>query len=342
MKRHDFIQTVVRAEMSDKEQIRETCVNQVDNVLSKKRGIWVKRMVPAVACAAVVLAAVLIFPHMNNNLINGLGTEKNNPSGQSETNDNQGNKNPSIPNQTSEAEIVEIPNWDDMTITGKFSVISFDGASYFVNEAKINPSYIDKLLGKATSSGQDVYEDKIYSINCEVYSLKSISSKCAVAVKYEGYDGYYPFNSHDYIPATLSDLINDLNLRENLVFNKIYYSYWKDNVVANGNYITMEYTLPDTSVIWDLLLSDTSIKNAGDEHYTAEEMGISIDVKVIGYKNISLSVNADGYLQTNILGTGKSFFIGKDKVQAFMDYVLANGAGTVYGAGAKTEKPIPE
>jgi len=36
-------------------------------------------------------------------------------------------------------------------------------------------------------------------------------------------------------------------------------------------------------------------------------MGISIDVKVIGEKNIALSVNEDGYLQTNILARENHF-----------------------------------
>jgi hypothetical protein len=48
-------------------------------------------------------------------------------------------------------------------------------------------------------------------------------------------------------------------------------------------------------------------------------------VKTIGYRNISLSVDDRGYLQTNILDTGKSFYIGEDNVRAFVDYVLRNG-----------------
>ena len=59
-------------------------------------------------------------------------------------------------------------------------------------------------------------------------------------------------------------------------------------------------------------------------------MAIDIDVKVLGYKGIALGVTADGYLQTNIFDTPdspvKTFFIGKVKVQAFIDYVKANGS----------------
>jgi len=42
----------------------------------------------------------------------------------------------------------------------------------------------------------------------------------------------------------------------------------------------------------------------------------------------NVAVDADGYLQTNILDTAKVFFIGKDKAQAFVDYVTTNGTAT--------------
>jgi len=225
-----------------------------------------------------------------------------------------------------------IKRWDERTVSEKYGNVGLNGSLYHVGREKIDPLLIGESLGESSAFGYDAYEnEQKKTIKCSLYSLKSISPKCAVAVKYEGWGGYFPFSTYDYVPATLGDLIHDLNLRENFVFNKIYYSYWKDGVVADGNYIMMEYTLPDTSVIWDLLLSDTSIKNAGDAHYIDSIMGVSIDVKVIGAKNIALSVNEDGYLQTNILATGKSFFIGQEKVQAFIDYVLDNGKGEILG-----------
>jgi len=98
------------------------------------------------------------------------------------------------------------------------------------------------------------------------------------------------------VPSTLGDLINDLNLRDNLVFGMVY-----EEPSADNDFTMTAYTLPGTSVIWDLLLSDTSIKNEGDMHdgvpfAFVSVMGVSIDVNVIGYTNISLAVDADGFL----------------------------------------------
>ena len=224
-----------------------------------------------------------------------------------------------------------------MPITQKFSTVMFNGVEYSVSTVlldpsgsesgtlEIDPAEIAELIGVSTSSGHDVYDDyKKYTINCEIYSMRSISSECAIAVKYEGHDGYFPFKNPHFIPETLGDLIDGLNLRENLVFNRIHYDYFEDDI-----YVSSVYTLPDYSVIWDLLLSDTTVRNETDVMNTVSIMGISIDINVVGYRNISLSVNDSGFLRTNILDTGKSFYIGEDTVQAFVGYVISNGNGTV-------------
>jgi hypothetical protein len=240
------------------------------------------------------------------------------------------------------------PHWDEMPITQKFSTVIFNGVEYTVSTVlfdqseaglgaweidqsgswfgtlEIDPAEITELVGTATASGYDAYEGKEYAINCDIYSLRSISSECAIAVKFEDYDGYYPFKNPYYVPETLGDLIDDLNLRENLVFNQIHYDYFEGDV-----YVSTVYTLTDYAVIWHLLLADTSAKNEPDVMNNGNIMGISLDVKTIGYRNISLSVNDMGYLQTNILDTLKSFYIGEDNVRAFVDYVLRNGDRTV-------------
>jgi hypothetical protein len=200
-------------------------------------------------------------------------------------------------------------------------VAAFAGSQWGTLE--IAPTEVGELIGAATARGYDSYENKEYATDCEIYALQGISSECAVAVKVAGDEGYYPFKNPYYEPATLGDLIDGLNLREHLVFNRIHYDYFEDGV-----YVMSVYTLPDYAVLWDLLLADTAAKYEPDMLLGASLMGVSIDVKVVGYRNISLAVNDQGYLLTNILDSGKVFYIGEDRVQAFVDYVLANGTRT--------------
>lgn len=240
-------------------------------------------------------------------------------------------------------EISVVKPWEQLSLREKYNNVKWNNQSYYVGGGKIDEITINNKLGSITAIGVDELNNhKKHSIKCDVYSIKSVSSQCIVAIKYQGYKGYYPFINSCYTPATLGDFIKDLNLKENLIINnKIYYSYWKDDVIAPGNYITMAYSLPDPSVIWDLLLSDASIKNSGDEHYTNSLMDVSIDIKITGEKNAALSVNEDGYLQTNILGTGKSFYIGKKNVNEFVKYVKKHGSGNAIITQPK-EKMIDE
>ena len=204
-----------------------------------------------------------------------------------------------------------------------------NGIEYSAQGSEVEPQSVGTLVGQTTLVGYDIYEnDRKYTKTGQIFALNRISPNCAVAVQLEGFDEYFIYKNGWYTPETMGDLIDDLNLRENLVINQIDYSYWKDGRTVNGNFIQMQYTIADPSVVWEMLLNDRTLKNEGDAHYSKAAMGVSVDVLIVGQKNISLAVNEDGYLQTNILDSGKSFFIGKDKVQAFIAYVLAHGNGT--------------
>ena len=63
-------------------------------------------------------------------------------------------------------------------------------------------------------------------------------------------------------------------------------------------------------------------------NFGKELISVSINIELLGYENISLTVTEDGYLTTNILDTGKAFFIGKEKAEEFYGYVRENCEGT--------------
>ena len=212
-----------------------------------------------------------------------------------------------------------VPRWEERTIAEQYTEAVWKGNIYTLSAGKIDDSLIQAHIGTVSVLGADYHNDTLHTASADAYSLKSISPHAAFAIKHKGYAGYFPFTANEYTPAILGDLIDDLNLRENLVFNDITYSY-----LENQTQIYEYYQLPDAA-IWDLLLSNPSLKNEGDAHYTKPGMRIPIDVKVIGSKNISLAVNDTGYLQTNILGSAKTFFIGQERVQAFVDYVRSSG-----------------
>ena len=119
-------------------------------------------------------------------------------------------------------------------------------------------------------------------------------------------------------------------MKENISFGTIYYNYWDKG--ANEN-INVEFYNVDNEMIWQKLFSNLNSENVysdNDKYISdnfSESIDISVNIPILGYEKISISLTDKGYLLTNILDTGKGFYIGKDKVQEFLDYIKKNYDG---------------
>ena len=228
---------------------------------------------------------------------------------------------------SSEQDSYKIPRWENMTVTQKFPYLSFNGYEYSTADKVVPEESIGKKLTSATLTGKDVYTGKTYAINADIYEITGISKNCAVSLKFEGYDELYVCRNSGYRPETLGQFIDDLNLKNTLTFGKAYATIQKDK----NSYAQTEYSGLDGEKVWEMLLSDRELKNV--ENYDSMNFGkklisVSINIELLGYENISLAVTGDGYLTTNILDTGKAFFIGKEKAENFAEYVRENCEGT--------------
>ncbi len=192
--------------------------------------------------------------------------------------------------------------------------------------------------------GYDYTDDKEYSTAADVYAIEGISHACAVAVKFAQSEGYYIYINTGYSPETLGQLIDDLSLRDNMSFGRIYIEDYTDP----DNIFTEEYSEIDSSDIWDMLLDDPTAPSLPDyddrEKYDGiidysykTRLDISIDIPILGYENIAMWTDENGYLQTNILDTGKYFCIGEEKAENFKNYVRENYTGTTETCSAAEE-----
>ena len=68
MKGKDIIEAAVRAEMPDMDALRNDCIRQAANKATMARSVWVKRLVPAAACAAIIIAAVFAVLQFSQNV----------------------------------------------------------------------------------------------------------------------------------------------------------------------------------------------------------------------------------------------------------------------------------
>lgn len=220
-----------------------------------------------------------------------------------------------------------IKRWDEKTNTEKFPIVKINGAEYGVANRPIPYDKIGNSITKLTVLGKDKYTNSEYAANVEIYEIKGISTECAAAVKYEGDGKYYVCHNSHYKPETLGQFMNDLSLKENLTFVS-----FSGTQTKNGKVICdVEYTNVDKAKVWELLFSDTAAKAVKDYDSMNFETaaGIAIDLKLLGYENISLAVTRNGYLTTNILDTGKAFYIGKPAAEKFLSYLEKDCKTTV-------------
>lgn len=225
-----------------------------------------------------------------------------------------------------------VPRWDEMSISQQFVEVQYNNNVYSSRITKISKDNILQNIGNSTLAGYDTYTKTTYSKKGTLYSIKGIAEKCAIAVKFEGDTDYYVYVNSYYRPKTLGEFIEVLNLKDNISFGTIYYNYWDKEVQEN---INIEFYDVDNEFIWKKLFSNLTLENIYSDNdtgkYTSERfsqsISISIDIPLLGYKNISVSLTDKGYMLTNILDTGKGFYIGEDKVKEFLEYIKENYDG---------------
>ncbi len=228
-----------------------------------------------------------------------------------------------------------VPKWDERTIEEQYRTLMLSNETYGSRCIEVESSLVMEKIASAKASGYDDYTDKTYTTDVEVYRISKVSEGFAVAVKFAESDKYYAYGKGFYTPDTLEGFINDLNLKDNLSFSgKITCTNWKNDYKTSDE-VTFEGDV--NKAVWEILLADTDIPITlmdadKDIKYTlnrGKTMQIVISVNLFGYNNIVMNVDENGYLTTNILSSGKYFYIGKEKANEFINYVENNFEGYI-------------
>ena len=196
-----------------------------------------------------------------------------------------------------------IPKWNERTLPTQFMEFELNGIGYNTKNHIIEGSYIGGFLGTVTMEGQDIYEDKIHSINAEVFSINDFSSECAVAVKFDGYDNYYVYINRDYSPATLGELVDALKLNDTISFGAL---------TPDDRTFVTDY---NKYFISGLLNEYRDCATLFDYVGHRKLFSVSASVDILGINNKSLAITEDGYITTNIMERGYAFYIGEDKAK---------------------------
>ena len=314
----------------DDDKLTEANAGEAKQVRPAGRTFWRKSALIAAAVFIVTISVYLVWALIKPGL---WPFEKTNPATTSAS--------------TTETASMPVPRWDELEVQEQYiGGAMINGIEYQSSARAIDASLIETVLGSLQLSGYDFYADKTHQIEATYYQVKNIDPDCVVAVRYEGYEGYYGFFNSGYQFKTLDDLITRLNLPVHMQLNNIFiHNIWQGETqkeLLRWDY----YSLPDQKIVWDILLANRAIINEGESaRYKLgwEIMSISIDYAPAGQSNIGIVLFDNGYLCTNILGSLQSFYIGKESVMAFRDYVLENGTlNKSIGLETPGETTVPE
>ena len=293
----------------------------------KKRPVKIFRYAGIAACLAVAVVAGVVISQSDfvtpppvlteettgNESGGGKNTQEITPSPEIVT-------TPAIEIAT-EAEMAIIPQWVDLAVPMRYNEAKLGNITYSTQNTEISAENILGFLGSTEMQGYDIYTDTTYTVNAELYSIKSICTDCAVAVKIGDEDKYYVYVNVWYTPETLEDLIDAIDMKNTVSFGKAYKNYTDYD---KNEHVSVVFADFDDSIVWNMILSDTGIKNIEYDRFKEMLISVSVDIPLLGYKNISLGVTKDGYIVTNIMSTQKCFFIGEEKAEAFADYISEN------------------
>ncbi len=217
---------------------------------------------------------------------------------------------------------------DEASTTSKalqFNVVEYNNIKYENRYTKLPSEVVDKYLENGVV--KEITNDASKQ-NAQIYSIKNISTECGIAVKLQDSNEYYIYLNYNYNPNTLGQFINDLNLKELISFEELYFNYLYTDEDGNKEYKKIEFSDVDENIIWDKLLNDKNIKNEHNlSHKHISMISINASIPLLGYKETDISISEDGYIFTSILEMGKCFYIGEKKANEFLEYIIKNYEG---------------
>lgn len=193
------------------------------------------------------------------------------------------------------------------------------------NVQHVDDKKIGEFLENISLNGKNEITGEEVSIGAKVFKINNISSDCAIAVKYNTDNEYHVFRNINYSPETLGQLINDMNLEHEMIIN--------------GVYVDDAFYKIDPEKLWEILFNDRDIENCGSG-MSQGDYGVSIDIPLLGRKNIGINVNSNGYISTNIAESVAKFNIGTAKTKEFIDYVYQYGVIIENETKQKEESPL--
>ena len=237
-------------------------------------------------------------------------------------------------------------SWDEMSLTEKYPSVQLSANAatglYFTADAPIAENrLVGKLISGVVSVNAAAFEGLVKKpsdrspdhLSAEVYSIKNIDSRYAIALKFikdasmtDNFDNFYVYVNSSADPDSFETLVNALDFSATVTFSQAYY--------YPGDGKTIGFEGLDKTKILDILLENAkSAKSVPDpdsflsKQSYKKRLDLATNIDTLGVRNKSLSVTDDGYLMTNLLSTARVFFIGQETADKLIDHITSNYKG---------------
>lgn len=280
--------------------IDDKLIEAAEKSSRKPRHVWIKWCSAAAAAVVLVLAGILIVPHLTHN--NNSGGER------------------VYKYHVSGAESNRIWPWEYLTDGEKYHTISLDNVTYSIRNCRtIGDEFLGETIGDAEAFGTDDITGKKYTATFEVRRIKGIAPEYMVAAGND--QGFYVYMVSDFKnPATVGELLENYNLRQNMKLD-----HFSENTGDDEN---SDYSIEDDSYIWDVLTGCSDAKLCQDDVFNKDGTGyiaFCVSSEALGVYKKVIYISESGYLETNILDYGYTYYIGEKTAREIIDYARKNG-----------------
>lgn len=281
--------------------IDDKLIEAAEKSSRKPRHVWTKWCSAAAAAVVLVLAGILIVPHLMHN--------------------NSDESGRVYRYHVSGAESNRIWPWEYLTDGEKYHTISLDNVTYSIRNCRtIGDEFLGETIGDAEAFGTDDITGKKYTATFEVRRIKGIAQEYMVAAGND--QGFYVYMVSDFKnPATVGELLENYNLRQNMRLD-----HFSENTGDDEN---SDYSIEDDSYVWDVLTGCSDAKLCQDDVFNKDGTGyiaFCVSSEALGVYKKVIYISESGYLETNILDYGYTYYIGEKTAREIIDYARKNGS----------------
>lgn len=209
--------------------------------------------------------------------------------------------------------------WEEKADFERYPSIRLGSSEYHIGTGTvIYRDMIGDAIGEVTATGYDAYTDQTMQKDFTAYRINGVSTDYAVAVWLPN-GSAYAYRSRDYFPATLGQLFTDLNITDRMIFDSAY---------AYGNTLGRDERTYYTLSQWDVDRFLEVFYSCGDAPATWSGPGlnqllsIAVFVPEVGVENLALGITSDGYVWTNLVMRGCSFYVGTERAEALYRIIV--------------------